>query len=95
MQFAVHALDVPNFAAKRQAVHTEHVAHIKASKDHGLTIVMGGPLLADDGGSSVGSLMVFDAPDRAAMEKFNRADPFDKTGVWANVEIQRFDKRNG
>jgi uncharacterized protein YciI len=56
---------------------------------------MGGPLVSDDGSGSVGSLMVFEAADRASVEKFNRADPFFKNGVWAMVEIQRFDKKTG
>ena len=55
--------------------------------------MVGGPLVADDGKGSVGSLMVIEAPDRATVEKFNRADPFHKNGVWAKVEIQRFDRK--
>jgi hypothetical protein len=49
--------------------------------------------LIDDGKGSVGSLMVLKAPDRASAEAFNRADPFHKNDVWANVEIQRFDRK--
>ena len=66
-----------------------------ASADQLVSMVMGGPLVADDGAGSVGSLMVFEAPDRASVEKFNRADPFFKNGVWAKIEIQRFEKRTG
>lgn len=95
MLFSVHALDVQNSAAKRQAVHAEHIAHLKTAKDQGVTIVVGGPLVADDGKTSIGSLMVFEATDRATVEKFNRADPFHRTGVWKHVEIQRFEKRTG
>ena len=93
MLFSVHALDNPNSAAKRQAVHAEHVAHLKSAKDFGVTVTVGGPLVADDGKSSIGSLMVIEVADRAAAEKFNRADPFHKNGVWAKVEIQRFDRK--
>ena len=93
MLFSVHALDVANSDAKRQAVHADHVAHLKAAKDQGVTIVVGGPLVADDGKTSIGSLMVLEAPDRATAEKFNNADPFAKNGIWAKVEIQRFDRR--
>jgi uncharacterized protein YciI len=93
MLFAVHALDKPDAGLKRQAVHAEHVAHLKTAKAQGVTITVGGPLVADDGKSSVGSLMVLEAPDRATAEKFNRADPFHKNGVWAKVEIQRFDRK--
>ena len=68
---------------------------MKTQSAHGVTMVMGGPLVADDGSGSVGSLMVFEAADRASVETFNRADPFFKNGVWAKVEIQRFDKKTG
>ena len=93
MLFSVHALDHPDFDAKRQAVYAEHVAHLKSAKDQGVTIVVGGPLVADDGKTSIGSLMVLEAPDRATAEKFNNADPFAKNGMWAKVEIQRFDRK--
>ena len=93
MLFSVHALDNPNSAAKRQAVHAEHVAHLKSAKDQGVAVVVGGPLVSDDGKSSIGSLMVIEAADRATVERFNKADPFHKTGVWAKVEIQRFDRK--
>jgi uncharacterized protein len=93
MLFSVHALDNPDGAVKRQAVHGEHVAHLKNAKSFGVSIVVGGPLVSDDGTGSVGSLMVLEAPDRASAEAFNSADPFAKNGVWAKVEIQRFDRK--
>ena len=93
MLFAVYALDNPSAGARRQAVHAEHVAHLKAAKDQGVTITVGGPLMADDGTTSIGSLMVIEAPDRPTAEKFNGADPFAKNGIWSKVEIRRFDRR--
>lgn len=95
MLFAVHAIDAPNAPAIREKIHHEHVAHLKTHADYGVTMVMGGPLVADDGKGSVGSLMVFEANDRASVEKFNKADPFAKNGVWSKVEINRFEKRTG
>jgi uncharacterized protein YciI len=93
MLFSIHALDKPGIAEERKAVHGEHIAHLKAAKNFGVTVTVGGPLVADDGKSSVGSLIVIEAPDRAAAEAFARADPFHKNGVWAKVEIQRFDRK--
>jgi hypothetical protein len=93
MLFSVHALDTPDSAAKRQAVHAEHVAHLKTAKDQGVIITVGGPLVADDGKTSIGSLMVIEAADRATVEKFNRADPFHQNGIWEKVEIRRFDRK--
>ena len=72
MLFAVYALDNPSAGARRQAVHAEHVAHLKAAKDQGVTITVGGPLMADDGTTSIGSLMVIEAPDRADGGKIQR-----------------------
>jgi uncharacterized protein len=95
MLFSVHALDKPGSETTRQKVHAEHVAHLKTAAAHGVTMVMGGPLVSDDGKDAVGSLMVFEANDRSGVENFNRNDPFFKNGVWAKVEIQRFEKRTG
>jgi uncharacterized protein len=93
MLFSVFTLDSPDAVDKRKAVHGAHVAHLKSAKDYGVTITLGGPLVSDDGGSAIGSLMVLEAPDRAAAEKFNRADPFHQNGVWGKVEIRRFDRK--
>jgi uncharacterized protein len=94
MLFSVFTLDAPGTVDKRKAVHADHVAHLKSARTHGVTVTVGGPLVSDDGASSIGSLMVLEAADRAAVEKFNRADPFHKTGVWGKVEIRRFDRKD-
>jgi len=93
MLFSVFTLDNPEAANKRKTVHGAHVEHLKNAKKYGVTITVGGPLVSDDGASSIGSLMVLEAPDRASAEKFNRADPFHQNGVWGKVEIQRFDRK--
>jgi len=93
MLFSVHALDKPGIEEKRKAIHAEHVAHVRAAKNYGVSITVGGPLIADDGTMSIGSLMVLEAPDRAAVEKFNRDDPFFRNGIWGAVEIRRFDRK--
>jgi hypothetical protein len=93
MLFAVHALDATDAAEKRKAVAADHGAHLKKAAEFGVAVIVGGPLVADDGNGSVGSLMLLEAPDRASAEKFNNADPFAKNGVWKKVDIQRFEKR--
>ena len=93
MLFSVFTLDNPGAAEKREAVHGAHVAHLRSAKDYGVTIAVGGPLVSDDGATSIGSLMVIEASDRSAVEKFNHADPFHQNGVWGKVEIRRFDRK--
>ena len=93
MLFSVFTLDNPDALDKRKAVHGAHVAHLKRAKDYGVTITVGGPLVSDDGATSIGSLMVLETPDRAAAEIFTSADPFHQNGVWGKVEIRRFDRK--
>jgi uncharacterized protein YciI len=93
MLFSVQALDKPDAGPKRQAFHREHVAHLNMAKDFGVTVHVGGPLVADDGKPSIGNLFVIEAPDRATVEAFNAADPLHKNGVWEKVEIWRFDRK--
>lgn len=95
MLFAVHALDSPDGLENRLAHHPAHRAFLPTAGDYGVTLVMSGPLVADDGETMIGSLLIVEAPDRAAVERFNRADPFAKAGVWAQVTITRFLRRQG
>jgi hypothetical protein len=90
-QFAVHALDAPG--ALRADHYEEHKAHLRRTGEYGVKLVVGGPLLSDDGRSAVGSLMVFEAPDRASVERFNLDDPFRRNGVWSHVHVARFDRK--
>jgi len=94
MLFAVMALDRADISSeKRKAVHPQHLAHVRTAKDFGIAIVAGGPLVNDDNTASIGSMMLLEAADRATVERFNRADPFHQNGVWAKVEIRRFDRK--
>ena len=94
MLYSMLAVDKPDAGAIRQQVHVAHTDHLKTAKTYGVTIVMGGPLMSDDGKTAIGSLMLLEAADRSSIETFNRADPFSK-GVWATIQIHRFDKRQG
>jgi uncharacterized protein YciI len=93
MLFSIHAIDKPDAAKTREAMHVDHLAHLKRAPEYGVTMVVGGPLVSDDGATSIGSMMVVEATDRAAVEAFNRADPLHTSGVWGKVEIRRFDRK--
>lgn len=56
---------------------------------------MSGPLMSDDGEAMIGSLFLVEAPDRAHVERFNRVDPFHAAGIWEQVTITRFLRRQG
>ncbi len=95
MLFVIHALDRAGALPQRLAHYDAHKAFLSDAEQHGVHIVMSGPLSADDGTTMIGSLLVVDAPDRAAVERFNGADPFHAAGIWERVTITGFIRRQG
>jgi hypothetical protein len=95
MLFVIHAKDKPGALATRLANYDAHRAFLSDTSPHGVRIVMSGPLVADDEKTMIGSLFVVEAPDRATVERFNQADPFHAAGIWENVAITGFLRRQG
>ena len=90
MHFVVHCLDHAGALPTRVANYEEHKAYLSSAP---LKFLISGPLLADDGETMIGSMFLVEADDKAAVEEFNRNDPFSRTGVWERVEIHPFFKR--
>jgi uncharacterized protein len=93
--FVIHAKDKPGALATRLDNYDAHKAFLSDTSPHGVRIVMSGPLVADDETTMTGSLFVVEASDRATVELFNRADPFNVAGIWENVAITGFLRRQG
>jgi uncharacterized protein YciI len=64
---------------RHRAAHLEHVAMRQQ------LIVYAGPLLEE--GRMVGSLFVFELPDRAALDAYLAGDPYFAEGIFETVEI--------
>jgi len=64
---------------KERAAHLNHVA----SFQH--LIVYGGPLIEDS--RMVGSVIVFDVPDREALDEYLSSDPYFTRPIFETVEI--------
>ncbi len=95
MLFAIHAIDRAVALPTRLANYDTHKAFLSDTSRFGVKIVMSGPLVADDGQTMIGSLFLVEAPSRAEVESFNRADPFAAAGVWDKVSITGFVRRQG
>jgi len=95
MLFVIHAVDRPGALETRLAHYDAHKAFLADTSPHGVRIVMSGPLVADDGTTAIGSHFVVEAADRATVEAFNRADPFHAAGIWGEISIRGFIKRQG
>ncbi|MHC4043393.1 YciI family protein [Bradyrhizobium sp. 23AC] len=95
MLFAIYAVDPAGVLSLRLANYDAHKTFLSDTSGFGVKIVMSGPLTSDDGATMLGSLFLIEAPDRAAVEAFNRADPFAIAGIWEKVTITGFLRRQG
>ena len=91
MLFVVHALDKKDILPTRAKHYRAHGIHLDQAAEHGVDVVTADTLVADDGETPVGSIIIVDAADRATVEAFTRSDPYHVNGVWKRVAIDRLD----
>ena len=95
MLFVIHAIDHAGVLETRLAHYEAHKAFVARSADFAVAVKMSGPLVSDDGTTTIGSLYIVDAPDRDAVLRFNHADPFHAAKIWKRVSISAFIRRAG
>ena len=83
MQFMAYCLDKPGALEVRMANRPKHAEYLTSHNDK---IVYAGPLL-DDKDAMVGTLLVIDLADRAAMDDFLKNDPYAKAGLFRSVSV--------
>jgi uncharacterized protein YciI len=74
--------------ARRQAARAAHLEGVRPMVERG-EIVAGGALL-DEAGGMVGSAVIVDMPDRAAVDAWLARDPYVTGDVWRTVEVRPF-----
>ena len=89
MLFVVHALDKKDILPTRAKHYRAHHIHLDQADGHAVDVVTADILVADDGETPVGSIIIVDAADRATVEAFTRSDPYHVNGVWERVAIDR------
>jgi len=88
--FAVMASDRPGMQAVRARVRGAHRDYLRAPGAHRVTVRLGGPLIADDGRTMNGTLLVVEADSAAEVERFVADDPYTVNGVFAHIEIRHW-----
>lgn len=90
MQFLLVAHDGSDSGAleRRLKVREEHLEKIEILKKSG-NFVFGGAIL-DDGGKMIGSMIVYEFPDRQALDERLNDEPYFTKGVWKKIEIEPF-----
>lgn len=88
MLFAFVCKDKPGALQLRIDTRPTHVAFLEKLNAEG-KLAFAGPFL-DDEGKPNGSLVVVEAPDKAAAAELSAADPYAQAGLFASVEIRQW-----
>lgn len=90
MQFLLIAYDGDDSGApeSRMKVREEHLQKIEIMKKSG-EFLFGGAIL-DDGGKMIGSMIVYEFPDRKSLDERLKDEPYLTKDVWKKVEIKPF-----
>ena len=86
--FVISCIDKPNSLSVRMAAREAHLAYANTGEKP-VKVKLGGPYL-DEKGSMAGSLLIVDAPDRAAVDQFLRDDPYVKAGLFESVDVRPY-----
>lgn len=90
MQFLLVALDGtdPGAFERRMKVRPEHLEKIAVLKKRG-EFLLGGAILDDDE-KMIGSMIVYEFPDRAALDRSLENEPYIVNYVWEKIEIKPY-----
>ena len=85
--FAFHGLDKPGALELRKATRQSHLDWIASLNP---VVKIGGPMLADDGATPVGSILVIEDDTLDAAKSLFAKDPYALAGLWASTSIRPF-----
>jgi uncharacterized protein YciI len=86
--FVVSYIDKPNSLALRMANREAHLAYAHAD-ERPAKLKLGGPYL-DEKGDMAGSLLILEAPDKAAAIAFTESDPYVTCGLMQSIDVKPF-----
>ena len=84
VQYLITAVDRTDTDELRNQIRQTHEDYQASVSDLYITR---GPLLTDEGGQQVGSLMIIDVPDLAGAKKFWAGEPFNTAGLFEHTEF--------
>jgi len=90
MQFILIAYDRTDSDAfsRRLKARPEHLEKIKTLKISG-EFIFGGAIL-NESGNMIGSMILYEMPDRETLDKRLEDEPYINAGVWEKVDIRPF-----
>lgn len=92
MRYMIFAMDKAGTLDIRKANRQAHIDYVQS---HALTLELAGPLVAEDGETAIGSLVIVSAENRKQVEDFSDNDPYTKLGLFEDVKIEAFKQTLG
>jgi uncharacterized protein YciI len=86
MLYIIYQVDKPGGEAVRAANRESHFAYLDEHED---ILVLGGAMLAEDGATRLGSVLIINVRSREEAERFSANEPFRRAGLFERVEITR------
>ena len=86
MFFLMRCLHHKGQDAARDTHHPSHRAWVQSGGE-GLTAVLIGSALVDEGGSSIGNFGILEAASLEEAQAFAQGDPFNRAGIVAAIEL--------
>ena len=86
MLYIVYQIDGPDSPEIRTATREAHFKYLDQHED---ILVLGGAMLADDGKTRTGSVLIINVENFAAAKAFSENEPFRRAGLFERVEINR------
>src|SRR5437868_4151366 len=86
MLYIIYQVDKPGGESVRAANREAHFAYLDAHKD---ILVLGGAMLAEDGATRLGSVLIINVKSREQAERFSANEPFRRAGLFERVEVTR------
>ena len=90
MQFLIVAFDGtdPDALERRMKARPGHLENVAVLKKRG-EFLLGGAIL-DDQGKMIGSMIVYEFPDRALLDKCLENEPYIINKVWEKIDIRPY-----
>ena len=85
MLYSLYCTDKPGSLEVRLGNRPAHLAYLEGLGDR---LITAGPLLADDGQTPCGSLVIIEGADKADAEAVAAGDPYAAAGLFESVVIR-------
>ena len=89
MHFAIQCLDKDGHGDIRAENRPAHIDYLKTNERR---VLAAGPLLDESGRQPIGSLLIMEFDDHAAVEAFVAGDPYTEAGLFEEVQIRPWRK---